>query len=89
MALAFRTLPPGEMLCCKYLPPGGASIYNTPTRGEKIDHESFAFEGMMIEMLWDKEDFPKGLSSFVNVQRQFFDSFVGQTFKVSLKPSFS
>ena len=89
MALTFITLRPVVMICCKYLPPDGVSNYNTVTRGEKIDHESFAFEGKMIKMLWDKEDFPEGLSSFVNVQRQFFDSFVGQTFKVSLKLCFS
>ena len=38
--------------------------------------------GEMIEMLMDREFFPTGLTSFVNIQRQFFDSFVGQTFKV-------
>ena len=38
--------------------------------------------GEMIEMLMDREFFPSGLTSFVNIQRQFFDSFVGQTFKV-------
>ena len=89
MVLAIITLPPALIICCTYLSPDGVSNYNTATRGEKIDHESFAFEGMMIKMLWDKENFPEGLSSFVNVQRQFFDSFVGQTFKVSLKLCFS
>ena len=37
--------------------------------------------GEMIEMLMDREFFPTGLTSFVNIQRQFFDGFVGQTFK--------
>lgn len=41
----------------------------------------------MIDLLWDKSEFPVGLRSFVNIQRQFFDSFVGQTFKVPLEGS--
>ena len=34
-------------------------------------------------MLMSRDFFPPGLISFVNIQRQFFDSFVGQTFKVN------
>ena len=33
-------------------------------------------------MLMNRDFFPSGLISYVNIQRQFFDSFVGQTFKV-------
>jgi hypothetical protein len=51
-------------------------------RGEKIDTFSYAFEGEMIKLLHNKTDFPDGVRSFANVQRQFFESFVGQTFKV-------
>merc|ERR1719397_420193 len=55
--------------------------FGTAARGEKIDQESFDFEGEMIELLGDKRAFPAGVKSYVNIQRQFFDSFVGQTFK--------
>ena len=34
-------------------------------------------------MLMNRDFFPNGLISYVNIQRQFFDSFVGQTFKVA------
>ena len=34
-------------------------------------------------MLMNRAFFPSGLISYVNIQRQFFDSFVGQTFKVA------
>ena len=34
-------------------------------------------------MLMNRDFFPTGLISYVNIQRQFFDSFVGQTFKVA------
>ena len=34
-------------------------------------------------MLMNRDFFPSGLISYVNIQRQFFDSFVGQTFKVA------
>ena len=56
-------------------------IYGTAARGEKIDKESFEFEGLLIDALGNKSDFPDGVSCFVNIQRQFFDGFVGQTFK--------
>ena len=35
----------------------------------------------MIEALGERDWFPEGLTSYVNIQRQFFDGFVGQTFK--------
>jgi hypothetical protein len=35
----------------------------------------------MIQLFTSKENFPPGVNSYVNVQRQFFESFVGQTFK--------
>jgi predicted RND superfamily exporter protein len=60
-------------------------LFGTATRGEKVDYESFDFEGMLIDLLWNRTDFPSGLHSYVNIQRQFFDSFVGQTFKDSDK----
>ena len=50
-------------------------------RGEKIDTFSYAFEGEMIQLLHNKTGFPEGLRSYANIQRQFFESFVGQTFK--------
>eukprot|EP00092_Neocalanus_flemingeri_P006866 GFUD01007412.1.p1 GENE.GFUD01007412.1~~GFUD01007412.1.p1 ORF type:complete len:1065 (+),score=241.14 GFUD01007412.1:250-3444(+) len=56
-------------------------IHGTATRGEKIDMESYQFEGLMVSLLQERSWFPPGVSSFVNIQRQFFDSFVGQTFK--------
>ena len=56
-------------------------LHGTAARGEKIDQESFQFEGLMIDMFGDKNWFPAGVESFVNIQRQFFDGFVGQTFK--------
>ena len=37
----------------------------------------------MIELFTNKTQFPAGIASYVNVQRQFFESFVGQTFKAS------
>jgi len=55
--------------------------FGTAARGEKIDLESFQFEGLMLEMLREKSWFPPGMTSYVNIQRQFFDAFVGQTFK--------
>ena len=36
----------------------------------------------MVSLLQDRSWFPSGVSSLVNIQRQFFDSFVGRTFKV-------
>ena len=36
----------------------------------------------MVKLLQNRTFFPPGLSSLTNIQRQFFDSFVGQTFKV-------
>jgi hypothetical protein len=62
-----------ERSCCCY-------------RGEKIDTFSYAFEGEMISLLHNKSGFPEGVSSYANVQRQFFESFVGQTFKVAYPP---
>jgi hypothetical protein len=56
------------------------------SRGEKIDTFSYAFEGEMIALLHNKSGFPEGVSSYANVQRQFFESFVGQTFKVVYPP---
>jgi hypothetical protein len=56
------------------------------SRGEKIDTFSYAFEGEMIALLHNKSGFPEGVSSYANVQRQFFESFVGQTFKVAYPP---
>ena len=38
--------------------------------------------GQMVSQLQNRSWFPAGVSSLVNVQRQFFDSFVGQTCKV-------
>ena len=55
--------------------------FGTASRGEKIDQESFDFEGKLVEILTDKSSFPPGVNSYVNIQRQFFDGFVGQTFK--------
>ena len=55
--------------------------FGTASRGEKIDQESFDFEGKLVEVLTDKSSFPAGVNSYVNIQRQFFDGFVGQTFK--------
>ena len=56
-------------------------MFGTASRGEKIDQESFDFEGKLVEILTDKSSFPPGVNSYVNIQRQFFDGFVGQTFK--------
>jgi len=56
-------------------------VRGTATRGEKIDIESYNFEGEMVKLLQNRTFFPPGLSSLTNIQRQFFDSFVGQTFK--------
>lgn len=56
-------------------------LYGTAARGEKIDLESFNFEGLMRDILKDRSWFPSGMTSYVNTQRQFFDAFVGQTFK--------
>jgi len=55
--------------------------FGTAARGEKIDQEAFDFEGLMRDMLKDRSWFPAGMTSYVNIQRQFFDAFVGQTFK--------
>lgn len=60
-------------------------VHGTATRGEKIDVESFNFEGLMKDFLQSRDWFPQGLTSYVNIQRMFFDSFVGQTFKDSDK----
>lgn len=57
-------------------------LRGTATRGEKIDIQSYKFEGEMVKLLQNKSDFPSGVTSLTNIQRQFFDSFVGQTFKV-------
>merc|ERR1712241_942628 len=56
-------------------------VRGTATRGEKIDIQSYRFEGEMVKLLRNKSDFPPGLTSLTNIQRQFFDSFVGQTFQ--------
>ena len=56
-------------------------MFGTASRGEKIDQDSFDFEGKLVEILTDKSSFPSGVTSYVNIQRQFFDGFVGQTFK--------
>ena len=42
----------------------------------------------MVKLLQNKSDFPPGLTSLTNIQRQFFDSFVGQTFQVVPASSF-
>ena len=55
--------------------------HGSAARGEKIDADSFEFEGVLIERLGQRDWFPPGLTSYVNIQRQFFDGFVGQTFK--------
>ena len=78
-------------------------VRGTATRGEKIDIESYNFEGIFLDLIWfilksrklifkytgemvkllqNRTFFPHGLTSLTNIQRQFFDSFVGQTFKV-------
>ena len=36
---------------------------------------------IIITIIINRDDFPPGVTSYVNVQRQFFESFVGQTFK--------
>ena len=41
----------------------------------------------MIEHYVNRTGFPANLESYVNVQRMFFDSFVGQTFKVFAQQS--
>ena len=41
-----------------------------------------------MKLLQNKSDFPPGLTSLTNIQRQFFDSFVGQTFQVVPASSF-
>jgi len=56
-------------------------LHGTATRGEKIDVQSYEFEGQLVSLLQNRSQFPSGVSSVVNIQRQFFDSFVGQTFK--------
>merc|ERR1719334_1508816 len=56
-------------------------LYGTASRGEKVDYDSYAYEGAMVDLLTNKTALPEGLLSFVNIQRQFFESFVGQTFK--------
>ena len=38
----------------------------------------------MRDVLKDRSWFPSGMTSYVNIQRQFFDAFVGQTFKVEI-----
>ena len=45
---------------------------------EKFDSKSEHLK----KLFQTRTEFPEGLHSFVNIQRQFFDSFVGQTFKV-------
>ena len=56
--------------------------HGSAARGEKIDTDSFELEGRLIEMLGQKDwSEGLGLTSYVNIQRQFFDGFVGQTFK--------
>ena len=55
--------------------------HGSAARGEKIDADSFELEGGLIELLGQMDWFPQGLTSYVNIQRQFFDGFVGQTFK--------
>ncbi|XP_023348188.1 uncharacterized protein LOC111716912 [Eurytemora carolleeae] len=60
-------------------------LFGTASRGEKIDTVSYSFEGEMIKLLTNKTEFPAEMVSYVSVQRQFFESFVGQTFKDSDK----
>ena len=55
--------------------------HGSAARGEKIDADSFELEARLIELLGQRDWFPPGLTSYVNIQRQFFDGFVGQTFK--------
>ena len=43
---------------------------------------AFFYSGEMVKLLQNRTDFAEGISSLTNIQRQFFDSFVGQTFKV-------
>ena len=43
---------------------------------------SVVVAGEMVKLLQNKSDFPRGVTSLTNIQRQFFDSFVGQTFQV-------
>ena len=40
-------------------------------------------------MFTTREGMPRQMSSFVNVQRQFFESFVGQTFKEWIRKTFT
>ncbi|XP_023339853.1 patched domain-containing protein 3 isoform X2 [Eurytemora carolleeae] len=56
-------------------------LYGTASRGEKIDQASYDFEGALIKLFTTREGMPRHMTSYVNVQRQFFESFVGQTFK--------
>ena len=37
--------------------------------------------GNMINMFTAREGMPSNMELYVNIQRQFFESFVGQTFK--------
>ncbi len=37
--------------------------------------------GNMIDMFTAREVMPSNMENYVNIQRQFFESFVGQTFK--------
>ena len=47
---------------------------------------SVVVAGEMVKLLQNKSDFPRGVTSLTNIQRQFFDSFVGQTFQVVPPP---
>ena len=38
----------------------------------------------MIDMFASREEMPSHMETFLNIQRQFFESFVGQTFKVKI-----
>jgi Niemann-Pick C1 protein len=56
-------------------------LHGTASRGEKVDVISYNFEGEMIDMYTAREGMPKKMELYPNIQRQFFESFVGQTFK--------
>ena len=47
--------------------------------------DEFFYSGEMVKLLQNRTDFADGISSLTNIQRQFFDSFVGQTFKVLIQ----
>ena len=53
-----------------------------------MKYKIFYQTGLMLDMLGEKSWFPPGMTSYVNIQRQFFDAFVGQTFKVRINSFF-